>query len=462
MASISGKPKRLNIIDLRKNHPEKFGRFIMALKHLEESDDWYRICGIHGNTFKPNDPGVLCPTDTKTVTKIGETGEPFYCKHGVYSFIAWYTPYIYQFELLLNKYNRSNSSDYITLPYLDLTNFSDDFTFINEPTITIFYDKKQITIDNPLASAYYYVNNVKTKITRGGFLTPKTKRQCSQLNTVKKQLNNALYAATYERFSSLPVTYKPSNVVADYVPLETPHNQLHDIIGGKNGNMSDISISAFDPIFWLHHCNMDRHFYTWMYKNTDRFTKSIYPDKILDKTYESTQAPFYKNYVYSRDYDKYLYGWLNYTSSYLLLKDMLHIEKLPYTYEIIKSTPEQETKAFVELIDIPIPRESLTFVAYLYPKSENLNKDIHYAGSASWFGINRNEKACPRCLVTRTNIKIDIEEYVLDNKITNDNIANYNLVLDGEGTLIKDTNGYINYSQADLIKDGSFVLIINL
>ena len=460
MASVSGKPKRLNIIDLKKNYPEKFGRFIMALKYLEESDDWYRICGIHGNTFKPNDPGVLCPTDQQTVTRIGETGEPFYCKHGVYTFIAWHTPYIYQFELLLNKYNTSNNNDYITLPYLDLTDFSNNFTFINEPTITIFFDKKQITIDNPLASAYYYVNGVKTKITREGFLTPKTKRERSQLNTVKKQLNNALYATTYERFSSLPVTHTASNVVADYVPLETPHNQLHDIIGGKSGNMSDITISAFDPLFWLHHCNMDRHFYNWMYINTHKFTKSIYPDKIMDKTYESTQAPFFKNYIYSRDFDKYLYGWLNSTPSYLLLKDMLHIEKLPYTYEIIKPDPKQEIKSFVELIDIPIPKESLTFVAYLCPKSEQLNRDTHYAGSGSWFGINRNEKFCSRCQVTRTNIKIDIEEYVSENKITNNNIGNYNLVLEGEGKLIKDKYGYMNYSQADLIQDGTFVIVI--
>jgi len=98
------KHKRLNIIDLKNNHPVKFGIFMMALKNLEESCDWYRICGIHGDTFRPNDIKVLCPTDPDIVTAICKTDEPFYCKHKVYSFIAWHTPYIYQFELLLNKY----------------------------------------------------------------------------------------------------------------------------------------------------------------------------------------------------------------------------------------------------------------------------------------------------------------------------------------------------------------------
>lgn len=455
------RPPRLNIIDLKNNHKEKFGRFIMALKHLQESDDWSRICGIHGNTFKPNDPGVLCPTDTATVTRIGETGEPFYCKHGVYSFIAWHTPYIYQFELMLNKYNKSDNSDYITLPYMDLTDFTVDFTFMNDPTIEIFYNKRLITVENPLSGAYFYVDGKKTKTTRNGFLTPRTKKERSKLNTIKKQLNNALYAVNYEQFSSLPVTHTPSNIVVDYIPLETPHNQLHDIIGGKGGNMSDISISAFDPLFWLHHCNMDRHYYCWLYHNTHKFKQSIYPDKMLDKTYNCTLAPFSKEYVYGKDAENYLYGWLNNSPSYLLIKDVLNFEKFPYSYEIIKPAPKQELNAYVELIDIRIPPETLNINAYMYPKTEQLDRERHYAGSATWLGINRKQKFCPRCEVTRTNIVIDIETYVLENKITSANKDDYNLVLEGEGSLVLGKLGYMSYSQSDLLSGGgSYQLII--
>ena len=158
--------KRIDIIDLKKN-PEQFGRFVMALKTLEESDDWYRICGIHGDTFKPNDSAVVCATDPKVVAKLSETGEPFYCKHSVYSFIAWHTPYVYQFELLLNKYNQSK--EYISLPYIDLTNFTNDYSFMNEEFITIEYEGEKKTIENPLAFANYYVDGVKTKTTRNGY-----------------------------------------------------------------------------------------------------------------------------------------------------------------------------------------------------------------------------------------------------------------------------------------------------
>jgi tyrosinase len=270
---------RLNIVDLKKNHAEQFGRFVMALKNLEDSDDWYRICGIHGNTFRPDDAEVRCPTDPNIVKFVAETGEPVYCKHSVYSFIAWHTPYLYQFELLLNKYNRSGNEDYIALPYIDLTE-SADFAFMNDPTITIFYEKKRITIDNPLAGAYYYTNGVKTRTSRNGFLTPRTEKERKQLHTVKHQLNNVMYAPVYELFSSKPVSFAKTGEITKYTPLETPHNSIHDIIGGEGGTMSDISISAFDPIFWLHHCNMDRHFYSWVHANTGGFKESLYPAKI--------------------------------------------------------------------------------------------------------------------------------------------------------------------------------------
>ena len=459
--SLAKKHKRFDIIDLKNNNPEEFGRFVMALKNLEESDDWYRICGIHGNTFKPNDPEVLCPTDPKIVTFVGETGEPQYCKHKVYDFIAWHVPYVYQFELLLNKYNTSKNKDYIALPYMDLTNFSNDFTFLNDPKITISYDGRRIIIDNPLASAFYYVDGVKTPISRNGFLTPTTWKQKNQLNTVKKELNNALYATSYERFSSYPVSYTPSNVVSDYIPLETPHNSLHDVIGGDGGNMGEISISAFDPLFWLHHCNMDRHFYTWLYNNTAHFNKSIYPAKIGEDLFESTQAPFFDSGIYDWDFNNYKYGWQNKDPKYMLLKDTINVQNFPYTYDIIKPTPFIQINNFVELIDIPIPQESVLISVYIHLKNETLNREQHFAGSAFWFGINRTDKFCERCAITRTNIKIDLDDYIKIVKVLKVNIDDCNIVIEGNGRIIKGLTGYNVYSESELVKDGSVKIVIN-
>jgi len=461
--SVAKKSKRLNIIDLKNNYPEDFGRFIMALTNLQESDDWYRICGIHGATFRPDDPLVACSTDPTVVAVLSETGEPMYCKHKVYSFIAWHVPYVYQFELLLNMYNQSKCKDYIALPWLDLTDFSVDFSFINEPTIVIKYDDKRVIVKNPLASAFFYKDGVKTPITREGYLTPTTESQKTQLNTVKKELNNVLYAKTYETFSSYPVGYTKTGLISDYIALETPHNTIHDVIGGEDGNMAYVNISAFDPLFWLHHCNMDRHFYTWLYNNTDRFNCSIYPEKITQEDYEATQAPFFGSgtNIYSNDFNNYRYGWQNKEIKYMMLKDTIELEKFPYTYDIITPGPFVPVTSFVELIDVPIPIESISIGVYIWEKDLMINKDNNLAGSTSWFGLNRKKINCSRCKITRSNFKIDITEYLERYNITKDNIDQYNVLIEGKGKLILGEKGYTLYSLGELVGDGSYKIIVS-
>jgi tyrosinase len=51
-----------------------------------------------------------------------------------------------------------------------------------------------------------------------------------------------------------------------------PHNLLHLAIGGsispdanpeKSGLMAVVQTAAFDPVFWVHHCNIDRLWNVW-------------------------------------------------------------------------------------------------------------------------------------------------------------------------------------------------------
>ena len=440
---------RENIVTLKEQYPKEFGRFMMALKNLEDSDDWSRICGIHGNTFKPHDSGVLCPTDPKIVEKLAKTGEPVYCAHSVEPFIAWHVPYLYEFEQILNKYNHSTDKEYITLPYFDISQQDYDYSFLNQSEITILYNYKMITIQNPLASAYYYPNGEKTKICRNGILNAIKQKDKIRLKTIRRQLYDTLHAKTYEEFSSQIVsiskTYKPYG----YVPLETPHNSIHDIIGGDGGNMSDISISAFDPIFWLHHCNMDRFFYNWL-KRT----------KVNDSTFSihslnATLAPF--SY-------KHVFGWQNSANNFLLLKDVLDINQYPYVYAPLAMRTLEKTSAYIDIIDIPIPPESVTIHAYLFPKKINItsdNKDDWYAGSTSWFGINRSQTYCNRCEKTRTNLKIDILDFIKLHSIISENKNDYEIVFECYGKLKKTNIGeYISYTMEDIIKDGTIEINI--
>ena len=48
-------------------------------------------------------------------------------------------------------------------------------------------------------------------------------------------------------------------------PLEqTPHGAVHVAVGGPSGFMSAFDTAALDPIFWLHHCNLDRLWERWL------------------------------------------------------------------------------------------------------------------------------------------------------------------------------------------------------
>jgi len=77
------------------------------------------------------------------------------------------------------------------------------------------------------------------------------------------------------------------------IPLESPHNSIHLSVGGfdvpsqhydrspipgANGDMGENNTASFDPIFFFHHCNVDRVFWLWQKKHG--FTDHL---EILDK-----------------------------------------------------------------------------------------------------------------------------------------------------------------------------------
>lgn len=48
------------------------------------------------------------------------------------------------------------------------------------------------------------------------------------------------------------------------VQFEVAHNLIHALVGGNSTyGLSSLSYSAFDPIFYLHHSNVDRIWAIW-------------------------------------------------------------------------------------------------------------------------------------------------------------------------------------------------------
>ena len=79
----------------------------------------------------------------------------------------------------------------------------------------------------------------------------------------------------------------PDHFAAPHGKLESqPHDVVHVAVGGS-GWMSDPNIAARDPIFWLHHCNIDRLWEHWKALGGGR------RDPITNQAWMNTKFTFY-------------------------------------------------------------------------------------------------------------------------------------------------------------------------
>ncbi len=62
----------------------------------------------------------------------------------------------------------------------------------------------------------------------------------------------------------------PADHMATANNIEGMHNSIHNSIGGY-GHMGYLEVAAFDPVFWLHHANVDRLFAIWQALNPDSY-----------------------------------------------------------------------------------------------------------------------------------------------------------------------------------------------
>lgn len=132
-----------------------------------------------------------------------------YCPHDIAYFLAWHRGYLYYFEQQLRIVSGNNN---LVLPYWD---------YYRSPRIPAEFT--DAATNNPL-----YVPRVNTNVYNALSLTP--------------------FGATVWNFER--------GRVNAFEPLieSRPHNPVHNIIGGFMTNLE----SPMDPIFYLHHANIDR------------------------------------------------------------------------------------------------------------------------------------------------------------------------------------------------------------
>jgi tyrosinase len=177
------------------------------------------------------------------------------CQHMSWFFLAWHRMYLYHFEELIRSViaNDPQVSDEVksswALPYWDYT--KDEASRMLPPAFAA--QKLPGGQDNPLFddSRNVALNN------RTGRLTENAVKITEALKPVRFVTHglDAGFAGPKTKWHH----YLPPGAMG---PVEgTPHGSVHNMVGG---NMSSLDTAPRDPIFWLHHCNIDRLWEVWL------------------------------------------------------------------------------------------------------------------------------------------------------------------------------------------------------
>ena len=213
---------------------ESYRRGVAAMKARSFSDptSWTFQAAIHRRATRrvvPELPADIdaaidaLPPDLQAVLGAGNT-----CQHGNHFFPAWHRMYVYYLEKLVRA--ASGDANFM-LPYW---NYSDSTAerIMPEPFRSPA-DRDTNALFEPLRS---------NSINSGGALA-----STSVDTRVAMGQNRALPQ------SPEPGFYRALEIV--------PHNLVH---GNINGLMGFENTAALDPIFWMHHCNIDRLWAKWI------------------------------------------------------------------------------------------------------------------------------------------------------------------------------------------------------
>jgi len=173
----------------------------------------------------------------------------YFCHHGDIEFVIWHRPYLLFFEQALQAQVAS-----VTLPYWDWTTERARAEGIPAIFATPTYkDASGADVANPLYSAAItFANN------DGLTATNRDPGPPDALGRLARDVDQALRNTDYDRFCSA---------------IEQPHNFIH---GWAGGTMGVVPYSAFDPVFWVHHCFIEKLFCEWQ----DTFPSTALPPSI--------------------------------------------------------------------------------------------------------------------------------------------------------------------------------------
>jgi tyrosinase len=203
-----------------------------------------------------------------------------WCMHGNWWFLPWHRGYIYFFEKIVRMMSGNGA---FRLPYWPWE--KDGQSVLPAP----FRDAMYQGNDNPL-----FDNTRVAAANDGDPLRPNPQEGSSGSFTIDWESARAIsqftssfaelaYGGIRKPKSSKPVTTRQHGGMESKA-----HDLIHDAVGGDAGNMGDPETAARDPIFWLHHANVDRLWNRWL-----DIRGHDLPNETSDRDWYDQAFPFY-------------------------------------------------------------------------------------------------------------------------------------------------------------------------
>jgi tyrosinase len=175
---------------------------------------------------------------------------------------------------------------------------------VARPTITVTTPNGTQTIDNPLYAYTFHPmdpgifwdqflqwpQTLRWPSTKQANAVTQVNRLLSTLNTQQPSWGQRIYNLfvldpNYDFMDFSNEIFNPASSSSQVDSIESIHNSIHTEIGGPNlGHMAIIDVSAFDPIFWMHHAMVDRCFALW---------QAIYPQTYVEPYAQTIPSYWY-------------------------------------------------------------------------------------------------------------------------------------------------------------------------
>ncbi|CAK4011381.1 tyrosinase precursor like [Lecanosticta acicola] len=302
---------RLEIRQMKDNEPDQYTLLVLALEQWmaqpqSSPTSYYGISSIHGVPRQDWDGVTQCASCT---------GADGYCPHDSVLFPAWHRSFVALFEQeflmvvknIANSYPAGderdrmvNAANVMRWPYWDWAAHppagrSTLPKVVSDYTVTVNAPSGPRTLEpNPLfrfdyqdnSGMYYspfttWTRTYRYPTSNGRDAISNTQSCINAFENVRQSLQDQIYQLftscnDYLQFSNDDATHSSTQCKSS---LESIHDTVHVTAGGPGGSVSGghigyLMLSAFDPLFWLHHCNVDRLFAMWQTINPNSYGAS--------------------------------------------------------------------------------------------------------------------------------------------------------------------------------------------